>query len=89
MGLRGPPSPRAIPPRRRSPPRCDFINRCKVHEIRLYRFVFGLDVEIEGAGFMVAIYIALVAVMLLFDFVLKRMTLIYERRVRPVIFKNK
>ena len=54
----------------------------------LILFVFGLDIEIEGTGFMVALYIALVAVMLLFDFVLKRMTLLYERRIRPVIFKN-
>ena len=55
----------------------------------LILFVFGLDIEIEGTGFMVALYIALVAVMLLFDFVLKRMTLIYERRIRPEIFKNR
>jgi len=55
----------------------------------LILFVFGLDIEIEGTGFMVALYIALVAVMLLFDFVLKRMTFIYERRLRPVIFKNR
>ena len=37
---------------------------------------------------MTVISIAL-AVMLLFDFVLKRITLLYERRIRPVIFKNK
>ena len=55
----------------------------------LILYVFGLDIEIEGTGFMVALYIALVAVMLLFDFVLKRMTLIYDRRIRPVIFKNR
>lgn len=54
----------------------------------LILFVFGLDIEIEGPGFMIALYITLVAVMLLFDFVLQRMALLYERRIRPVIFKN-
>ena len=54
----------------------------------LILFVFGLNIEIEGTGFIIALYVALVAVMLLFDFVLRRMTLLYERRLRKLLFKN-
>ena len=51
----------------------------------LILFVFGLDIEIEGTGFMVALYIALAAVMLLFDFVLQRLTFLYDARIRKYL----
>ena len=54
----------------------------------LILFVLGLDIEIEGTGFMIALYIALVAVMLLFDFVLRKITLLYERRLRKLLIKS-
>ncbi len=54
----------------------------------LILFVFGLDIEIDGTSFMIVLYISLVAVMLLFDFVLRRIALLYERRIRSVVFRN-
>ncbi len=54
----------------------------------LILFVLGLDIGIEGTGFMAALYAALVAVMLLFDFVIRRMTLLYDRRLRKLLFKH-
>ena len=51
----------------------------------LILFVLRLDVEIEGTGFMVALYIALAAVMLLFDFVLQRLTFLYDARIRKYL----
>ena len=36
----------------------------------------------------IALYAALVAVMLLFDFVIRRMTLLYERRLRKLVVKS-
>ena len=50
--------------------------------------VFRLDVEITGTGFTLLLCAALVAVMLVFDVTLGRMTLLYERRIRPVLFKR-
>ena len=54
----------------------------------LILFVLGLDIEIEGSGFMIALYILLVAIMLLFDFVLCRMTVLYERRLRKLLIRS-
>lgn len=54
----------------------------------LILFVLGLDIEVEGTGFLIALYIALVAVMLLFDFVIRRMTVLYDRRIRAVFFRT-
>lgn len=54
----------------------------------LILFVLGLDIDIEGPGFMAALYIALTAIMLLFDFVLRRMTLLYERRIRSRLIRG-
>ena len=51
----------------------------------LILFVLRLDVEIEGTGFMVALYITLAAVMLLFDFVLQRLTFLYDARIRKYL----
>ena len=53
----------------------------------LILFVLRLDVEIEGTGFMVALYITLAAVMLLFDFVLQRLTFLYDVRIRKYLTK--
>ena len=54
----------------------------------LILFVLGMDAGITGTGLMAAFYLALTAVMLLFDFVIRRMTLLYFRRLRPVLFRN-
>jgi hypothetical protein len=54
----------------------------------LILFVFRMDVGIVGRGWMAALYLVLTAVMLLFDFVIDRMSLLYERRLRPALFRN-
>jgi len=51
-------------------------------------FVLGLDVEIERNGFLAALCAALTAVMLLFDYALRRMFLLYVKRIRPAVFKK-
>ena len=53
----------------------------------LILFVLRLDIELEGTGFMIALYAALIAVMLLFDFVLQRITFLYDARIRKYLTK--
>lgn len=53
----------------------------------LILFVLGMDIEVEGKKFMLWLYLALVSVMLIFDVVLRKMTALYERRVRTQFFK--
>ena len=55
----------------------------------LILFVLGLDIEVEGKTFMLVFYIFLVAVMLIFDVVLQRMTLLYEKRIRQRLIKKR
>lgn len=54
----------------------------------LILFVLGMDVEIGGQGLLAAICLALVAVMLLFDLVLRRLFFLYEKRIRSVLFRS-
>ena len=54
----------------------------------LILFVLGLDIEVEGTGNMIALCFALLAVMLLFDVALHRITLLYERRLRTRLTKG-
>ena len=54
----------------------------------LILFVLGLDIALEGKRSILALCFALAAVMLVFDLVLRRMTLLYERRIRKVFFKR-
>ena len=54
----------------------------------LILYVLRLDIELTGTGFMLLLCVALVAVMLVFDVTLGRMTLLYDRRIRPVLFKT-
>ena len=55
----------------------------------LILFVLGLDLEVEGKAFMLVFYIVLVAVMLVFDVVFQRMTLLYEKRIRQRLIKKR
>ena len=55
----------------------------------LILFVLRLDIEIEGVGFMIALYAALAVVMLLFDYVLRRIVLLYDARIRKYLTKTK
>ena len=54
----------------------------------LILYVLRLDIELTGTGFMLLLCVALVAVMLIFDVTLGRMTLLYDRRIRPVLFRR-
>ncbi len=48
----------------------------------------GPGAEADGTGFMIALYAALAAVMLLFDAALGRIAALYERRLRKRLFQN-
>ena len=54
----------------------------------LILFVLGLDIDIEGPGFMAVIYVCLIGVMMLTDVTLGRMAIVYQRRLRKYLHRG-
>ncbi len=54
----------------------------------LILLVLGMDIGVEGKWLMITLYITLLAVMLLYDFALRKISILYERRLREWLFKR-